>query len=73
MSNKAESILKQNKTLTDVRKAVERFPILKDELQESMNQPITTLAGCFTAMKLKDEPILVYSGAPDIDIHTVFE
>ena len=73
MSDEAESILKGNRILTDVRKAVERFPNLKDELQESMSEPITTLAERFTAMKLKDEPILVYNGAPDVDIDTVFK
>jgi len=38
-----------------------------------MSEPITNFAERFTDMKLKDEPILVYNGALDVDIDTVFK
>ena len=73
MDEEAESIVKGKKTMAEVKKAVERNPSLRKQLQESLNQPKNTLSSCFASMKLKDEPIRVFNGAPDIDIQTVFE
>ena len=69
MSHEAETILK---TLSEVRQAVETHPGLTEELQESMSQPITTLTRAFGSMKLKDEPVRLFKGAPENDIQTVF-
>jgi len=73
MSHEAETILKGKKTLSEVRQAVETYPGLAEELQESMSQPITTLSRAFGSMKLKDEPVRVFKGAPENDIQTVFQ
>jgi len=68
MSDEAESLLKGRKTLTDVRQVVKDHPALKEELQESMGEPVSTLSRSFSSMKLKDEPIKVFNGAPDDDV-----
>ena len=73
MEEEAESIVKGKKTMAEVRKVVEKNPNLGKQLQESLSQPKDTLSSCFASMKLKDEPIRVFNGAPDIDIQTVFK
>ena len=73
MEEEAESIVKGNKTMAEVRKVVEKNPNLGKQFQESLSQPKDTLSSCFASVKLKDEPIRVFNGAPDIDIQTVFK
>ena len=73
MSDIAETIIKGKKTLIEVRQALENHPAFKEEFQDSMSQPITTLTRCFSAMKLKDEPVHVFNGAPEVDMQIVFQ
>jgi len=73
MSDIAETIIKGKKTLIEVRQALENHPAFKEEFQDSMSQPITTLTRCFSAMKLKDEPVHVFNGALEVDMQIVFQ
>jgi len=51
------NVLSKEKTMAEVRKAVEKNFNLGKQL-------LSLLSSCFAAMKLKDEPIRVCNGAP---------
>ena len=52
----------------DLRKEVYKNPSLKQELIDSMAQPITHLCNMFMAMKIKEEPVKFSEPAKDEEI-----
>ena len=73
MPDSFEGMVKNKLTLSDIRKGVLRQPTLKEELMDSMAQPITYLSKRFMSMKIKEEPVKLSKAAKDEEIQAIFE
>ena len=70
MAPDLEEIIKGKNTLGEVCKMLDENPGLEDALRDSMQDPITTLADQFKAMKIKEQGVGVAFAASEDEINS---
>ena len=68
-----ESLVGSKKTLAEVRELITLKPEIKPLLRDAMQDPISKVAGRFSHMEMKGEPIRIAIPASDDDISSHFK
>ena len=69
MDVESEEIMSQCNSMTDIRKASEKTPNLKENLKESLNPTITLLNDVFQRLQLKDKNFETFEAASELDMN----
>lgn len=73
ISQRAEALLNNKKTLDDVRKAIQLDSELGDAVKDSMATPLIQVGQRFLGMKIKDVPVKLGVPATESEIEAQFQ